>query len=524
MKNTTVLCVLAAVVCLAGVFMGGCKRACDGAKTGKAEKPALEARIPLGSTAPVIDGKFDEKEWEKAACVSGFITNGKDWAPEQSSAYLVVCDGILYVAMRCLKATPFELKAQKRQANSMEIFGDESVEIFIMPDPEKDIYYHFTINALGSVYTAQCGGGKRDESWNPKMEAVCEAFTDGWVLEAKIDLAALGAGTRLGDKWKMNFGRNSSSALGRFASSWTGQRDFNVPALFGSCVVSKSGGLGYSLEKINMSAADLVVRNADCEPRECELVIQSELGDVDRKKLTIPPFSATPVRLNTLRGTQAGLEISIDFGESQSLNVKSALVPYECGGMFSVAPSLYYCRSGETISSKVDRRLENIDSIKIAVIGPGQTKPLREIILKSRKKSFSFNTKNMKPGRHVISSVALDAKGKVLWSDEKVFIVVKEGEAAPLPEKKKFDLDGRLIKMNGELFFPFASCSPPKGNNSPLADDSFNVNVGNIGIRTNAASSGSCGYPATFSRVGGTHFEAPEKGKVFECMKTVIAN
>lgn len=526
MNHTVALFVSATAVCLSVIFMGECRCEGDGGKMEKAEKPRLTTAIPLVPEAPSIDGIFDPKEWEKASCVSGFVTTGHEWAPEQSAAYLTTDGKDLFLAMRCLRTPPFlELKAKKHPADSMGIFGDESVEIFMMPDPEKNVYYHFAINAVGSIYTAKCAGGtveareRREVSWSPKMEAACGTFDGGWVLETKIDLSSMAARARLGDKWKVNFARHSSASRGSW-SSWTGQSDFNSPALFGSCVVSQSGGLGYSLETITMSAADLVVRNAKGEPRECRLAIQSELG-VDRKQLTVPPFSATPVRLNTPGGAQDDITLSIECDDSQSLTRKSAFWPHESVSKISVAPSLYYCRPGETISSTVDSRFENDGSIKVAVLGPGQTKPFHDIMLKSGEKSFSLDTKGMKPGRHVISVVAEDVKGQVLGTDQKVFVIVKEGESRPLPEKQKIELDGRLIRMNGKLFFPFMAAPDNSGAGSPLADDSFNVRYWDDGVRVrkNALTLEYCGYPSTCSYEKFTHYEIPSKDRVIESLK-----
>jgi hypothetical protein len=523
MKSSVTLFIAAAMVCLVVVLIGGCRWQTSEGVREQIEKPALEAIIPLLSTVPVINGKFDEKEWEKASWVSGFVTLENEWAEEQSSVFMATDGKYLYLAMKCLKNSPFAISAKKHSDDSMDIFGDESVEIFIAPGPEQDVYYHFAINAVGSVYNAKCSEGKRDESWNPKIEVECKTFDGGWILESKIDLSSMGTMLRLNDKLKMNFARNNSSLLGMVSSSWTGQDNFNEPRLFGSCIVAPNGGIGYSAEKIDMSAVNLVVRNADREPRACNLAIQSELGS-GKKELTLKPFSNTPVSvaLKASKEAKGEIKLAIEFGDSQSTSIKTAFL-YEYSAIFSVTPSLYYCTSGETISSKIDSHLEKVDSIKITVTGPEQNGPhLRTIMLKLGEKSFSFDTKGMKPGRHVISAAAMDAKGKILDSDDKIFIVVMKNEAAPLPEKQQFELDGKLIKMNGELFFPFMTCDSPKETYSALDDGSFNVRYGNIGVRKNAALLATCGYPVAMSWVGGTHYEAPEKEKVFEHMKSVI--
>ena len=523
MKQTTGLFISVSITCLSLFFIGGCVWERDGEKPVKIENPGLVSTIPLLSGSPVIDGIFDYKEWGKASCVSGFVTTGNEWAQEQTAVYMITDGKDLFLAMRCLKKPPLlEMKAKKHPADSKEVFGDESVEMFIMPDPNKDVYYHFAINAVGSVYTAKCDGGKREDSWDPRMEAVSGTFDSGWVLEVKIDLSSIGAKACLGDKWKMNFARNSSSLLGRVSSSWTGQDNFNVPSLFGSCFIAKSGGLGYSLERIGMSIADLVARNADPVKRDCELIIRSEQSTA-LKKITLEPFSNTPVTMNT-SGVAGDLKISIGFGDSQSTNVKTSFLSYEYGKMFSIAPSLYYCRTGEVISSKINSLLENVSSIKVTVTGPGQEKPLRKIGLEPEAKSFSFDTVEMQPGRHVISAVAEDVNGKVLDLDEKVFFISEVNEPEPLPEKQKIELDRRLIKMNGKLFFPFMSSPPPKENSSPLADNSFNVRYGDVGVRKNAISMGQCGFPSSLSRDNGTHYEVPDRDKVFRSLRTVIEN
>ena len=515
------LFITALAACLSGIFTGECMCESQRFQAGNDGSTGLVTKVPLISKALAIDGVLDEKEWAGAACVSGFVSSESEWPPEQSSAFMATDGKHLYLAMRCLKAPPFEISAQKHPDDSMEIFGDESAEIFIAPDPAKKLYYQLAINACGSAYTAECGETRR-ESWKPEMEVVCGKFEGGWTLEMKIALASLGAKTGLGDRWKMNFCRNSVLPNQKNSSSWTGQNDFNAPDKFGLCVVAPSGGIGYSVEKIGLDCMEFTVRNADTKERTCELAAKSPFGE-DRQKVTVKPLAAAPASLK-VTGAKNDLPLSLEMRDDQSNQIKTALVPYVVNKMLALSPSLYYFPEGAgRISVGIKNLLKNAVKIEVSVTGPSSSTPVRKLTLPSGEKFFDLDAKGMQPGRYAICARAVDAQEKALESDEQVFIILKAGNPAPLPENQKFELDGQMIKMNGNLFFPFmVSDSPKEGNASPLVIDSFNVKYGNVGVRPNAALLGSCGYPAKLSREGGTHFVVPAKDQVFERMKTGI--
>lgn len=85
-------------------------------------------------------------------------------------------------------------------------YSDSTVEIFINPSGDRKHYFHFVVNANGSLTDFRCEVNKKpDISWNSSATAKVEKGTAGWKAEVRIPLADLGT---LADAVPVNFARH----------------------------------------------------------------------------------------------------------------------------------------------------------------------------------------------------------------------------------------------------------------------------------------------------------------------------
>ena len=129
---------------------------------GKAEPPRAKpptAYAAEARPAPQIDGKPDDKAWDKARPLRITRTlDGTGPAPQPSEVRLLRDEKSLYIAVRCVDPLVDKVEAQRRPHDD-DLWQDDSVEVFL---GFEGAYFHFGVNTAGSTYDAK---GK-DRGWN----------------------------------------------------------------------------------------------------------------------------------------------------------------------------------------------------------------------------------------------------------------------------------------------------------------------------------------------------------------------
>ncbi len=145
MKNY--LCVLAVL----GLYVGIPAMNASAQEDTPAHPPCVEKEIPhyvayRTATPPVIDGRLDEHDWQKAPRSPRFrdLVSGRD-AIHDTRAALLWDEEYLYVAYWI--AEP-DVQASLTERDAL-IYQNNDVELFIAG---KDGYYEFEINSFGTIY------------------------------------------------------------------------------------------------------------------------------------------------------------------------------------------------------------------------------------------------------------------------------------------------------------------------------------------------------------------------------------
>jgi hypothetical protein len=100
------------------------------------------------SSPVVIDGKLDEPFWPQAKKAGDFKTPGGATASVQTEVYTAYDQSYLYIAFRCHEPDMNKLKADIPSGRDRNAYNDDSVEVFLMPEPNSKDYYQFAANII----------------------------------------------------------------------------------------------------------------------------------------------------------------------------------------------------------------------------------------------------------------------------------------------------------------------------------------------------------------------------------------
>ncbi|MFH1477814.1 MAG: hypothetical protein ABIH24_10070, partial [Verrucomicrobiota bacterium] len=132
----------AAAICLGCFFFGALTPV-------TAFEKIAEVRVGQAARPPVIDGKLDDPCWTNTIEIAPFVLlKQKEFAREQTRAYIAYDAQNLYIALRCeascLDPANNQLAEFKTGAerDSDKIFNDDCVLLLLCPDEKKnDVYY-----------------------------------------------------------------------------------------------------------------------------------------------------------------------------------------------------------------------------------------------------------------------------------------------------------------------------------------------------------------------------------------------
>lgn len=179
---------------------------------------------------PNIDGILDEPEWKKSSKLEGFLLmDGSRKPSESTEAYVLIDNNNLYIAVVCYDS---KLKVgnviSKIEEDEEEIFGCDTVEVFIDPTHNYKNYFHFAVDLLGRKYDAKI----QDKSWNTDWMVAVKHNNKKWIVEMAIPLSVLGWDPDPNGSIGLNICRVLHRTNEFIAWSPTGS-NFHVPERFG---------------------------------------------------------------------------------------------------------------------------------------------------------------------------------------------------------------------------------------------------------------------------------------------------
>jgi len=201
-------------------------------------------------SAPTVDGRIDEKEWQDASSFGGFLHNcvlGEDMrdfpllyvVPTDTTVWAKWDETNLYLAFRCkrLRGVPLVHYGKPDQRDTNLCRGD-AIEIFIMPNAKKNFF--FVGDPGGAIFD---GTNRPDDiakwigSWDGRWTYQTNVTDDAWEGELAIPFEDLGGPPAEGGRWGFTVGRYQPGFTRSALSPIGGV--FFAPKTYGSLVFSR---------------------------------------------------------------------------------------------------------------------------------------------------------------------------------------------------------------------------------------------------------------------------------------------
>ena len=171
---------------------------------------ALAANCSFVKKPPVIDGKVDEKLWQKP--VTHLFTNDSEAMKTDSVRFYFAADSAnLYLAAVCYDPHPDSVRAKATERDK-GVHLDDCVGWFLAPDTSKGTIYqiYFNPNAVvldQKITVSPEGKMDADMAWNANVDVKTAKGKNYWSVEARLPLAQFGVTAKPGDAWGLNFRR-----------------------------------------------------------------------------------------------------------------------------------------------------------------------------------------------------------------------------------------------------------------------------------------------------------------------------
>lgn len=244
--------------------------------------------------APVMDGELNDACWKDTLAMDFVLLDNKGVPQGRTEGYLVYDENALYIGFKCHEPRMDKLMSGATGRNSLDLYGDDTVEVFLGIHDDEKTYYHFTVNPLG---TKRCvlvdkKNSRRSRDWNSCWEAKTHRGKDGWTAELSIPFAALDIAPDVRSVWRINLNRTRRFIYEN--SSWAPMvKTFHDPARFGLL----------ELKDINLSRYGSV--------RLGDMVCEKQWGDNRFKaKLENMTNSAVSVNAAIIASDSAGAVVS----------------------------------------------------------------------------------------------------------------------------------------------------------------------------------------------------------------------
>lgn len=178
----------------------------------------LDIDLPVHMvTSPIaIDGNLDKPCWKQTAPLPALLKKNGQAPSAESEIKLLYDRNNLYIAARFAEPQMDRLSARYDQRD-LQIYNDDCLEFVIRTPGKRNNFFHFAVNALGSIYDA--ADGKRN--WNARNADVKTVRgKDYWTVEMKIPFKDFGiTPPQIGENWGARFCRERHGADTKESSS-----------------------------------------------------------------------------------------------------------------------------------------------------------------------------------------------------------------------------------------------------------------------------------------------------------------
>ena len=142
-----------------------------------------------------VDGILNEPAWEKAQEANDLM-EVKVWRSGSESARTTVKilfdDDFIYIGFICFDSQPDKIESYATEKD-MDLRDDDSVFVLIEAGYDRDHYYYFGTNLIGTQSDGRVNldGRTADPTWNGNWKTAARKTDSGWNAEIAIDLTSL---------------------------------------------------------------------------------------------------------------------------------------------------------------------------------------------------------------------------------------------------------------------------------------------------------------------------------------------
>ena len=181
------------------------------------EKPIVGCR--LVSSAPHLDGKFDEVIWQQAETMKLASAESPNFSRDEPTATVRLCRdaNYLYVAIVAprLANESYDRNDQARPRDA-DLSGHDRIHLSLDIDRDYRTAYELTIDCRGWTHDAVWG----DAKWNPKWYVASQLTETKWTAELAIPWSELSdPQPAVRDTWALRVERHTPHG---HQESWTG--------------------------------------------------------------------------------------------------------------------------------------------------------------------------------------------------------------------------------------------------------------------------------------------------------------
>ena len=182
--------------------------------------PILVYACPRIQTAPTIDGRLDDPCWQAAPAVDGFTYFKTNQLTAVQTFFRVTYDEAgVYFAVTCEEPAMEKFSQISAPRDSHDIFGQESIEIFLDPGHTHGSFYQLAINTAGALSDGKYPA--EGTQWNGNIAVATTTGEDAWHMEVAIPWQDIDVDPQPGQVHGFNVCRDRYVA-GRERSSWSG--------------------------------------------------------------------------------------------------------------------------------------------------------------------------------------------------------------------------------------------------------------------------------------------------------------
>ncbi len=187
----------------------------------------LVARAVKTDQPPTIDGNLDEPCWQDAPPAVDFVTFGTDGelAQVQTRVRFVFTGEAIYIGVTCDEPAIATL-VQHHTKHDAALWNDDSVEVWLDTNYDRNSAYHLIINPRGAVYDArewhEPDAHQGDESWDSDCEVRIDEGKSQWTIEVRIAVNSFDRDPIAVGRWGLNLLRTRRGGHSTEMSSWTG--------------------------------------------------------------------------------------------------------------------------------------------------------------------------------------------------------------------------------------------------------------------------------------------------------------